>query len=197
MIWPRFLESTQTLPQKIVLKFMTGGHTKFSSDLVFGLVRQAINTTEAHTAKEFLHEIMNNEAQYSKCVAFDQVNCVRDQKEDTKKLFKKLPGFRSQLYYKIIIEAINGLEHEVRFHSSKDPGFIEEKMHDFLRYQGNILHLESEEFFPLAKEKTLGAARLNELRNDVWKHIKNWFTERDADVNRWWNNYLNSLEEYT
>lgn len=88
---------------KVFLKLMTVGHTKFGPDRVFGNIRVQMKAGEALSIPEFISNIVNESAQCPSGLLFDHYTGVRDYKSETNRLFKKVPGFRANFYYSMTI----------------------------------------------------------------------------------------------
>lgn len=90
---------------RITLKYMTVGHTKFGPDRLFGMIRQRMKEKRALSLPEFKTDMVDGAANCSVGYTFDHYSPCRDYKSGTSRLFPRLTGFRSSFFYSIEIES--------------------------------------------------------------------------------------------
>eukprot|EP00171_Calliarthron_tuberculosum_P010739 IDg10739t1 len=181
---------------RVVLKFMTVGHTKFGPDRVFGHIKRRMKQEEALSIDEFLSKIVSGAADCSEGFHFDHYGHVRDYKSGTNKLFKKLPGFRSKFYYSITIDGYGEQDRDVSVHTSTSPGGDVEDSYTLRKHSFKLQTLDCSTLFPLVQAKAIGSARRKSLRDDILNHIKQRFPDRDSDVDAWWGTFLAYLDNH-
>jgi len=180
--------------KRIVMKFMTVGHTKFGPDRIFGAIRQKMESFTALSLEEF-KTLVQAAAECSEACIFDHSSDVRDFKSGTRKLFKNLPGFRANFYYSIVIERCTSTNNVVVRTATK-PGEVTEATYNLQKSNTAYPALENEVYFPKVLAKKIGAARRQSLRSSIWQHIQDRFPDRCDSVDAWWSTYLSGLDEY-